>query len=66
MKSTKLNLDISTEKFKNGIINSFNYRDIQILYMNTAFNELEAIYNLIQSKTDLLRLSGGIISEYDN
>ena len=65
IKSTKLNLDISEEKFKAGAINSFNLRDIQLLFLNTAFRELEARYNLVQSKTDLLRMSGGIISEYN-
>lgn len=65
LKATKLNLDISTDKYKNGLINSFNYRDIQNLYLNTSFYQLQAIYNLIQTKTELLRLSGGIISEYD-
>lgn len=64
-KSTKLNLDISEDKFKTGAINSFNLRDIQLLYLNTAFRDLESTYDLIQSKTELLRISGGIISEFN-
>lgn len=63
--SAKLNLNLSKEKYKNGSINSFNYRDVQIIYMNAAINQLRATFNLINSNTDLLRITGGIISEYE-
>ncbi len=63
--SAKLNLELSEEKLKNGNINSFNYRDVQIMYMNAAIAKFKAIYNVIQSNTDLLRITGGIISEFD-
>jgi len=61
--STGLNLQISEDKFKSGAINSFNYRDIQLRYLNSSINRLEAIYNLIDTETELLRLTGGIVSE---
>lgn len=63
--TAKLNLDLSADKLKSGAINSFNYRDVQIIYMNAANSKFQAIYNLIQSNTDLLRITGGIISEYE-
>ena len=63
--SAKLNLKLSEEKFKNGSINSFNYRDVQISYINAAIYKLQATFNLINSNTDLLRITGGIISEYE-
>jgi len=59
--SAALNLEIGIEKFKNGSINSFNLRDLTIYYMNAANQRLESIYNLMESYTDLLRISGGII-----
>ena len=65
LETAQLNLDLSTEKFKNGSINSFNFRDIQILYINAEFNRLNAIYNLINTHTELLRATGGIISEFE-
>ena len=64
MESAELNMQISEEKFKAGAINSFNYRDVQIAYLSTANNKLEAIYNLIDTRTEILRMIGGIISEY--
>lgn len=65
IKAAKLNLEISEQKFKNGTLNSFNYRDVQTMYLSTAINNLNAIYNLIDSKVQLMRISGGIISEYN-
>lgn len=64
--SAKLNLELSEAKLKNGSINSFNYRDVQIMYMNAAMNKLRAIYSLIQSNTDLLRITGGIVESEIN
>ena len=63
--SAKLNLELSEEKLKNGNINSFNYRDVQIVYMNAAIAKYKAVYNVVQSNTDLLRITGGIINEYE-
>ncbi len=62
--STGMNLQIAEEKFRAGAINSFNYRDIQLRYLNSSIRRLEAIYNLIDTETELLRLTGGIIREY--
>jgi outer membrane protein TolC len=63
--AAKLNLQLSKEKFDSGAINSFNYRDVQISYISIAQRELEAIYNFIISQTELLRLTGTIIQEYE-
>lgn len=65
LETAQLNLDLSTERFKNGTINSFNFRDVQIQFINSEFNRLEAVYNLIDTHTELLRATGGIISEFE-
>ena len=49
LKAAELNLELSKMKFENGSINSFNYRDIQILYFNTALNYQNSVFNLVQS-----------------
>ncbi len=64
LNSAKLSMEISTDKFKSGAINSFNYRDVQVLYLNAAFGRLQAIYNLIDTHSELMRLTGGVISEF--
>ncbi len=63
LEAAELNLQIAEEKFKSGVINSFNYRDIQLNYLNSAINQLQSIYNLIYSNTTLTRLTGGFLEE---
>ncbi len=61
--SARLNLEIATDKYRNGTINSFNFRDVQLIFLNASANKLNAVYNLIDSETELLRLTGGILVE---
>ena len=63
LESAKLNMEIATEKYRNGTINSFNFRDVQLIFLNASSNKLNAIYELINSQTELLRLTGGIVTE---
>lgn len=65
LKTAELNLQISEEKYKTGAINSFNYRDVQLIYLNSALSRLRSVYNLLESETELLRMTGGILSRYD-
>jgi len=63
LEAAKLNLEIAEEKYKSGAINSFNYRDIQIVYLNASTRRLNAVYNLKETNTELARLTGSIITE---
>ncbi len=63
--AAELNLEISTRKFETGTINSFNYRDIQQLYLNAVVNYHSAIYNVVESYNSLLQLTGGIIESLE-
>ncbi len=63
--AAKLNMDMSKEKLDNGSINSFNYRDVQIAYTDAVISRLKAVYNLLESHTDLLSITGAIIDEYE-
>ena len=63
LKVAQINLEISDQKLKAGTINSFNFRDVQLSYQAAAIDRLNAIYNLIDVHTSLLRLTGGIIDE---
>lgn len=65
LESAELNIELSREKFENGTINSFNFRDVQQIYMDAAYNYQNAVFNVIQSYHTLLRLTGGIIDEYE-
>ncbi|HAF29256.1 MAG TPA: hypothetical protein DCG75_09440 [Bacteroidales bacterium] len=65
LKAAELNLELSKQKFETGSINSFNYRDIQQMYSNISINYQSAMYNLIQSYHTLLRLTGGVIDDFN-
>jgi outer membrane protein len=59
--SSQMNLDLAQDKFKNGSINSFEFRDVQLNYFNILQANLNSIYNLIETNTELIRISGGIL-----
>jgi outer membrane protein TolC len=66
VRSAALNLELADERFQTGTINSFDFRQIQVNYLNTALNNLQARFDLLDSETELLRLTGGILNEYEN
>lgn len=59
--SAEYNLRLAQERFDQGTISSFNFRDVQLQFLNSAMQRLEAAHNLIISHTDLLRITGGIL-----
>ena len=62
----ELNYELAREKYKLGVVNSFILRDIEILYINSGINLQQAAYNLMSSRIDLLKISGGIIQDFNN
>jgi len=63
--TSELNLQMGADRYKNGSINSFDYRDLQITYLQTALNYYQSIYDLLETEVELMRLTGGIIGEYN-
>lgn len=55
------NIEIAEERFRGGLINSFDFRSIQVAYLNAAFARLNAVYNLKLTETELIRLTGGLV-----
>ncbi len=62
--AAELNLELSRERYQNGTINSFNFRDVQQIYMNAAVNFQNATFSVIESYNAILRLTGGIVDQY--
>ncbi|MBT8191353.1 MAG: TolC family protein [Bacteroidia bacterium] len=52
------NLNITNERFKSGQINSLDFRAVQNQYLNAGFNRLNAIYNVIITKSEIDWLVG--------
>ena len=61
IENAERNLAIAEERFSGGTINSFDYRQIQLNYANAEFQLLNALLNLKQTETELLRVTGQIV-----
>ncbi len=66
LKAAELNLTLSRQKFETGAINSFNFRDVQQIYIQSTWNYHRAIYDVIESYHALLQLTGGVIGHYES
>ncbi|MBB4078958.1 outer membrane protein TolC [Lewinella aquimaris] len=55
------NIGIAEERFRGGTINSFDYRQIQLNYANAETQRLNALLNLKNTETELLRVTGQIV-----
>ena len=59
------NLELAELRRKKGLISLFDYRDIQLAYLSSGLALLQAKFNLMESNVSLLKLSGGIIQEFE-
>ena len=59
--NAKENLTIGEERFKGGLITSFDYRNIQLSFVNASQSRLNAIFNLKNTEVELMRLTGDLI-----
>ncbi|MGB3800739.1 MAG: TolC family protein [Lewinella sp.] len=55
------NLEIAEERFRGGTINSFDYRLVQVAYINAENQLLNALLDLKNTETELLRVTGQIV-----
>ena len=63
VENAQLNLDLANDRFKSGLINSFDYRQVQAQYLNAQLERLRALRNLNASQAELVRLTGGLVRE---
>ena len=59
--NARRNLEIAEERFRGGLINSFDYRTIQVSYINASQQRLTALFNLKNTETELIQLIGGLV-----
>jgi len=63
LRNAAQNIDIAEERFRGGLINSFDFRQVQVSYLNAAQSQLQAIFNLKSTEIELIRLTGGLVRE---
>ncbi len=61
--ASKENLEIARFKEKTGLINSFNFRDIEMSYLSSGVNLYQSSFDLLESNATLLKLTVKIIQE---
>jgi len=57
----RLALDIAADRFANGLITSFDYRQQQVAFLNAEMARIQALQNLLNTHTQLVRLRGGLV-----
>ncbi|NJN42463.1 MAG: TolC family protein [Flammeovirgaceae bacterium] len=65
LQAAELNLDLANERYRNGALSAIDLRIVQENYRNAALEYTLAIYSSIESKIELIRMSGGLISQAD-
>lgn len=54
------NLEIAKDRYENGLISSFDYRSIQLGYLNAAQRKLEAHFDVLNAQIALMNITGGL------
>ena len=52
------NIELTEERFKAGQLSSLDFRNVQIQYLNAAFNKISAIFDLLISRNEIDWLVG--------
>lgn len=63
LETAELNFRLAEERYNAGLINSIDFRIIQNNYLNAKITVLSNKYNLIDTETEIQRLTGAIVSK---
>ena len=62
-KAAELNLQLANERYKNGALSAIDLRIVQENFRNAALENYTAIFEALQTQTELVRLTGGLLAE---
>ncbi len=65
LQAAELNLSLANERYKNGALSAIDLRIVQENYQSAALENFLAIYSVLARRTDLIRLTGGLVDEYN-
>lgn len=60
--NARRNIEIAEERFKAAQITSFDYRTIQLSYINANLSKLNSIFNLKMAEMEIDRLTGDLVT----
>ena len=61
--NAQINLELANERFQRGLISTFDFRQIQLQYLNAKLERIRALRNINASQVELIRLIGGLVRE---
>jgi outer membrane protein TolC len=61
VENQRLALEIARDRFQTGLINTFDYRAQQLAFMNAGMAQIEAMQQLLNTHTQMVRLRGGLV-----
>ena len=64
LQAAELNLNLATERYKNGSFSAIDLRIVQENYQNSALENYTAIFDVLSVKTELVRMTGGLLEDY--
>lgn len=65
LQAAELNLDLANERYKIGALSAIDLRIVQEAYRNAGLESVLAIYSVLASKIDLVRLTGGLVDQFE-
>lgn len=65
LQAAEVNLSLANERYKNGALSAIDLRIVQENYQNAALENYLAVFSVLASRTDLVRLTGGLVDEYN-
>ena len=65
LKAAEINLELGNERYKNGALSAIDLRIVQQAYQDAALENYLAIFSALARRVDLVRLTGGLVDQYD-
>jgi outer membrane protein TolC len=66
LRAAELNLSLANERYRNGALSAIDLRIVQENYQNAALENYAAIFDILSVRTELVRMTGGLLDEYQS
>lgn len=64
LRAAELNLSLANERYRNGALSAIDLRIVQENFQNAALENYAAIFDILSVRTELVRMTGGLLDEY--
>lgn len=64
LRAAELNLSLGNERYRNGAMSAIDLRIVQENFQNAALENYTAIFDVLSVRTELVRMTGGLLDDY--